>query len=573
MLNSRKRIELVVLLILMTGCFETLYGLIQTYSGSNHIWWYKKTAYLKDVTGTYINRNHFAGLMVMGLLLGAAYVAGLAQRPTRKRGIPGLKSSIRGRLSRVLSGEQRFNKRASILFAAVVIGIGLVFSASRGGLISAAGGMMCMGLLFLLRRGHRRNGLMILILFLIIAGYSLHIGAEYTVGRFDHFEVSYKERARWTQKTLDMFRDYRLTGVGVGSFQYAYPKYQAPEDLIWFIRHAHNDWAQFLAEAGIAGLFLLFAGISYYLYRTVRLWMRRGDPFAVCVGAAPLTVMIALGIHSYSDFNLHIPANFLMLLAIMAVGYGALHLQRRYGREKALLRYHILPLKYKGCALLLLVVGLIAWNGFWTVRHFVAEFYCNTVVQSSTSNGNRNPPLEEIEKAIQWDGNNGGYRWKLAWELTRIRNAEMGNLETIGEDRHRLQMRIARTFETAVRVNPFTPGSHAQLGWEYMGLGRDLAYRQKWLPAADRSMDRAAYFAGDYYGSLHESLGNYWLMRSKASYGNAPEWDNAWAKAKWHYRKAMSLNKGGKHRKMVERIAKHVWTFYPDEVFLRKAFE
>ena len=77
------------------------------------------------------------------------------------------------------------------------------------------------------------------------------------------------------QKTLDMFHDYRLTGVGVGNFQYAYPKYQAAEHKNIFIRHAHNDWAQFMAEGGLVGFCVLLAGISFFIYRTYRIWRKR----------------------------------------------------------------------------------------------------------------------------------------------------------------------------------------------------------------------------------------------------------------------------------------------------------
>ena len=211
MLNSRKRIELAIFVILVTGCFEALYGLIQTYSGSGHILWYK--VHHDYVTGTYINRNHFAGLMEMCLLLAAAYAAGLSERRKKRRTITGLKSGLRSRLSRFLSGEQRFNKRTLILFAGAVMGIGLVFSASRGGLISAAGGMLCMSLLYIFRKGLRRKGFVILFLFLIISVYALHIGVERPVERFKSMDSSLKIRDRYAQKSLYLFGDYKLTGV------------------------------------------------------------------------------------------------------------------------------------------------------------------------------------------------------------------------------------------------------------------------------------------------------------------------------------------------------------------------
>ena len=45
----------------------------------------------------------------------------------------------------------------------------------RRAMIAAAGGMLCMALLFLLRKAHRRGGVLLLFLFLITAGFALFL--------------------------------------------------------------------------------------------------------------------------------------------------------------------------------------------------------------------------------------------------------------------------------------------------------------------------------------------------------------------------------------------------------------
>ena len=354
----------------------------------------------------------------------------------------------------------------------------------------------------------------------------------------------------------------------MGNFQYAYPGYQAAEDKNVFVRHAHNDWAQFLAEAGITGFCLLLTGMFYYVYRTIRLWRKRSDPFAICLGIAPLAVIAAMAIHSYSDFNLHIPANCLMLAAIMAIGHSAIHMEGHHGRDKTLNRYHIIPLKYKGIFVLLLVLCLIIWPGYWTIRHFMAEALCNTV-KNSTLNRDQNPPLEEIKKAIEWDRWNAQYWYKCARELVSIRNAEIGNLEADDKDRRKRQMDIIRSMEEAVQLNPFKAGYHIRLGWEYAYyIWRLPDPRQKWLFAADTSMDRGAYFAGEKTPHLHVHLGNYWVFRSKTINPAKPDWEAAWTKACWHYKKAQSLERS---KKLADEIAKFVWKYYPDKGFISRA--
>ena len=317
----------------------------------------------------------------------------------------------------------------------------------------------------------------------------------------------------------------------------------------------------------------MVSGISYYLYRLIKLWKKRRDPFAICLGVAPLAAMTAIGIHSYFDFNLHIPANFLMLAAIVAIGYSALHMERHHGREKMLYRYHIIPLRYKGALVLLLILGFITWIGSWTIRHFIAECYCSTETRSLTLNRDQNPPLEEIQKAIKWDQENAVYWRKMAWELIRIRAREMGDLGVSDEDRDRRQIEIIRAFEGAARINPFISRHHLRLGLEYTLLWGKPNYRQRYLPAADIAMQRAAYFAGEYQPYLHEGLGDYWVMRSKTIRLPNPTWHAAWEKAFWHYKEAGVLRGEHELEKMVERIKRHIRVYYPDETFVQRAIE
>jgi O-antigen ligase len=571
-LHSQKRINIVVSVILVTGCFEALYGLVETYSGSEHIWWFKKIAYRGDVTGTYINRNHFAGLMEMSLLLAAGFAVALAEKRKKIKTPLRVKRRLRVRMAAFLSGEQQFFKKTLIIFAGVVIGIGVIFSASRGGMLSAAAALLLMGLMLVVKRDHRKKGFVFLFLFVMTSVYSVQIGVEYPLERFKTFYASFEHRARYAQKTLDMFSDYPLAGVGIGNFQYAYPRYQAAEDKKAYLRHAHNDWAQLTAEAGIAGLCFLLAGLCFYVFRMIKLWRRRNDPYAVCLAVTAPAAMAAMAIHSYTDFNLHIPANCLILAAILAVGYSALHLERHGHRETMLYRYYKLPLRYKGGVALVFFLALICWSGSWTIRHFMAEAYCNTVT-NSTLNRDQEPPVAEIEKAIAWDRYNAQYRFKLAQERMKIRDVERLNPDGTAEEKRAHQKKIIDALEEAVRLNPFNAEYHVRLGWEYTHRWQEPDYHQKWLPAADISMERGTYFAGEKNSHLHLELGNYWVMRSKTMDPAEQGWEPAWTRACWHYHKVLELETGRKRKQAVQEIRQHVWIFYPDEEFVLQAIE
>ena len=363
-LNSKRRIDLTIVLILITGCFDVLYGLMQTFSGSEHIWWFKKQVHIGSVTGTYINRNHFAGLMGMCLFLATGFATGLSQRKKKNQEKSRKKQSLASRITEAFSNREELPKRILIAFSGVVLGIGVIFSASRGGMIAAAGGMFLMGMLFTFRKEHRKKGLFVLVLFALIAAYAIKIGVENPMKRFETFNASFEQREALTKDTMKMFGDYTISGVGVGDFQFAFPKYQ--NSALFkksYVRFAHNDWVQFLSEAGIVGMALLLVGIAYYIFRTIKLWAKRTDPYAVCLGLVPVVALAYMAVHSYSDFNLHVPANLLVLVAIMAIGYAALHLERHHRRDRMSYRYYELPLKYRGGVVLVLIFGLIGWTG------------------------------------------------------------------------------------------------------------------------------------------------------------------------------------------------------------------
>jgi hypothetical protein len=340
--------------------------------------------------------------------------------------------------------------------------------------------------------------------------------------------------------------------------------YQSSEDKKVFIKYAHNDWVQLLAEGGIVGLFLVIGSIIFFLYTYIQIFRNRSDPLAVYLGIGSLCGLFAIMLHSFVAFDLHIPAIPLSLSAILAIGYIGLHLKRRRPRDKFLYNYLKKHETMKYYSFLIITAVLISLTGWWSIKHFMGEIYCNTV-PNSTLNRDQSPPLEEIDRAISWDEGNAIYWWKRALELIRLRNSEW-NIKEV-EKGGGTQMEIIATLERAVQLNPFNPEYHLRLGWEYTYLWRSPEYHNKWLPAADMAMDRAAYFAGEKNPNLHVELGNYWVMRSKTLYYSIPARESAWAKACWHYKKAQEIENS---KALKEKIAKYVRMFYPDDEIVQQ---
>jgi O-antigen ligase len=560
-LQSRRRINVAVSFLLAMGCFEALYGLMETYSGSHHVLWYQMDYAKERVKGTFINGNHFAAFMAMGVVLAAAFAGAISPEKRVSRKNSRRKPDLNSRVVSFLEGEEALFKRILVGLSGVVMGIGLIFSASRGAILSWAGAMFLMGLLLVLRKKYRRKGVLFIGIFVLICGYAVQIGVEYPLERFMKMESGIESRSRYAARTMDLFKDFQVAGVGIGNFQYAFPKYQSERDKKKYYIFAHNDWAQYMAEAGIVGLGLLLGGVGYYLFKTLKLWAGRKDAYAVCLGVAPVVCLGYIGLHSYGEFSLHTPANMLILLAVMAIGYAVLHLERHHRRDVMTYRYYDLPLKYRGGVLLVLVLGLVGWTGYTSICHFMAEVNCNTV-PNSTLNRDLHPPEGELAAAIGWDQGNAVYWYKLAESLAQSEERLANDRISEGEKR--------KALEKAVGLNPFEARYHLRLGWEYAHLWKKKDYHTKWLPAADISMDRAAYFAGVKNPHLHQELGNYWTMRSRTVLPNNPIYHEAWAKACRHYRKAQSLETGGVLKRMKKEIREYVWHFYPDEQYIEQ---
>jgi O-antigen ligase len=119
---------------------------------------------------------------------------------------------------------------------------------------------------------------------------------------------------------LRIFRDHLATGTGLGTFEAVYPQYQSfVTDKTW--TEAHNDYAQMLVETGLIGGLLALLSLLIFLHDAFWVGLRSGlsgTPGWIQLGAA--LGCCGLLVHSFVDFNLHIPANAAWFSACAALG-------------------------------------------------------------------------------------------------------------------------------------------------------------------------------------------------------------------------------------------------------------
>jgi O-antigen ligase len=312
---AKKRL---VYALIALGGFEAFYGLVQYLTGWQQIFAYMKKYYLEDATGTYINRNHFAGLLEMVLPFTVALalrVAGNLRRAVRR---------TEAKARRLLSAAELL-PLVCLLFLALLIFTALVFSRSRMGILSAVASLIAvLGLAGSSSLSKRTRTVAAALFLLGVIGIVVWVGSDPVVTRFEILGQEYSQtnqnRISIWRDTLHLIHQHPLLGTGLGTFSLAYTSVQTAFPNL-LVDHAHCDYLEVLSELGVPGGILVFGSIFWVLVRAVRRYRRAEDRFdtAVCLGC--IGSVVAILVHSLADFNLYIPANALVFTVILALGW------------------------------------------------------------------------------------------------------------------------------------------------------------------------------------------------------------------------------------------------------------
>jgi len=312
--RQRRQLEWIVAVIIGTGFLLAVFGIIQKYSWNGKIYWVRELTQGSVPFGPYVNKNHFSGYMEIAIPMTIGYL--LAQSPLRREPI-----SLRGRF--LLWTSVRTSKSILLMFAAVFMAAALLLSNSRGGLVSFASSMVFFGIMMRMKRSSDRKASRLIAalcgLGLIAAVWIGGNSAFLSVERIEKTIHTPSREERWIvwQDTQRMAKDYLRFGSGFNTFEEVFPAYKTSTSQTIF-QYAHNDFLQLLAEGGIVpfGLAVWFL-IAWYRKVAVR-WMKRHDPFAAHMTLGGMTAVFAILIHSLTDFNLHIPANAIALVTVIA---------------------------------------------------------------------------------------------------------------------------------------------------------------------------------------------------------------------------------------------------------------
>jgi O-antigen ligase len=308
---SRRRL---VTWLVALGTFEALYGLVQYLTGWQRIFGYVKKYNLEEATGTYINRNHFAGFLEMVIPFGVALVLYENAKLPRK-----VMHGRNAQIKRVLGGR-KVSRIGLWLLAATVMVAGLFFSLSRMGIISAVASLAVMAAF----AGFQRKAGLWVAAAIMACGIILVLwmGAGPALGRFGMISEEYVsvDESRWSlwKDTARLIGGHPLLGSGLGTFPVAFTRVQSTF-LGRFVNHAHNDYLELASDLGIPAAALFFGSTGALLVRVARKTASSEASFERAMALGCLGSIAAILLHSLTDFNLYIPANALVFSLILGL--------------------------------------------------------------------------------------------------------------------------------------------------------------------------------------------------------------------------------------------------------------
>ncbi|MFN6964141.1 MAG: O-antigen ligase family protein [Pyrinomonadaceae bacterium] len=300
-LDSAKRIQRFVAVLTVFGAVFAFFAILQGVLSPAKIYGIYERQFATPY-GSFVNRHNFAAYMEMTIA------------------VP---------LAMLLTGAVARDKRLLYVTAIALMGIALLLSGSRGGLVALLAEIAI--LLFLTTTSRTAKGIAIkaalaIALLIAVIGGAIFVGGESSLSRFAETagseDVSSNRTHIW-DVTVEVIRQNLPLGAGIGAFDTAYTRYDTSSGLER-VEQAHNDYLQVLADAGVPGLVIGIAFLVVFIAEVKRV-SRRKNLFRRGVGVGAAAAVSAVLVHSLFDFVLHttaISALFLGLLAVLvACGY------------------------------------------------------------------------------------------------------------------------------------------------------------------------------------------------------------------------------------------------------------
>lgn len=293
LLDSASRIRRMAIVITVFGFAYAFYAILQSVLSPLKIYGLYEAG---APFGSFVNRHNFAAYMemTMALPLGLMFVGAVGK-----------------------------DKRLLYVTGIALMGVALLLSGSRGGLVAFVAEVIFLALLTAGMKSRSKLGLKLALAALLLAaivGGAIFVGGETSLTRVAETAATQDVttgRSNIWQVTLRVIAANMPFGAGFGAFGVAYTPHDSMSGLER-VEQAHNDYLQVLADAGIVGL-LIGAFFLWRLFLLGRDAVSIGNSYRRGIALGALAGIFAILVHSIFDFVLHTTAISVLFLTLIAM--------------------------------------------------------------------------------------------------------------------------------------------------------------------------------------------------------------------------------------------------------------
>ena len=302
--------------VTIVGVCLALAGIIQkaTFNGQIYGFWTTETG--GSPFGPFVNKNHFAGWMLMAIPLSLGLLcAGIA------RGMHGVRPEWRERILWFSSPDA--SRIVLIAGAAATMAVSLVLTMSRSGMCALVVALVTTGWFVFYGRTSRvskaaAGGLLVGIV--LLAG--LWVGADAIGARFAAADwEDYNDRRGAWQDAWRIASMFPITGTGLNTYATATHFFQQ-HDRSQHYEQAHSDYLQLAAEGGLLLAIPAIVCLFFFVRDVRRRFREDGESSSYWLRAGAVAALVAIALQETVEFSLQMPGN----AALFAVVCGiALH--------------------------------------------------------------------------------------------------------------------------------------------------------------------------------------------------------------------------------------------------------
>lgn len=386
------QIKRLLMSITIVGGLVATIALGQFLFGNGKFYWFIPTKYGGGLlSGPFINHNNFG--QFMNLSIGAALGLLLVKL---LEGFAGKRITL-AVIYRCFSWKN--SKQLWLLFTMMSLGTATVFiSLTRGGMLGMLIAITITALLLIWRRSLSGRGWIIVLMVFVAFAIVLYISFDAVYDRLSSLRDFHKAQGNRLQILSDIliaFRKFPMFGTGLGTHLVVYPMFDR-STIIPLAEHAENEYAQALEETGLFGL------ISLLIFGII-IWSNYGR--AIQNSEIPISSaaygfgfgILAILIHSLSDFGQHLPANS-FLTAIFCALLLVLSQQ-----NKGMTRELKIPKRF-GVSTLLRLATLLIVTGIWIFIFIEADR-----ARIADSHDNKALAMERKLAGNKWIGSDDQY--------------------------------------------------------------------------------------------------------------------------------------------------------------------